>query len=137
MSMRYIKNHTCIDCCRSGIRRRYEKDPEKINKYNRKWYAAAGSEYQKRRTAFRKYYRNKNIERINLKSKEYRALYKKRISDNHKKTVKALSLVYVRSKIVEKSNIKREDVPVELINLKTMYIKIYRKLKEIRECQKA
>lgn len=82
-----------------------EKHPEKIASYKRKHYLA-------------------NREKFYQKAKVY--------SQN---SIKNLTNVYLLKQFCNRTNIKKEDVSVEILVIFKQYIKIKRLLKEKRQCQ--
>lgn len=129
------KQHTCKACEAKAQMVRYNKvknneDFKEKNKSRVKDYAKANPEKLKKyrkenRTAKNKKY-SEYRKRYWRKNEEQRAKHKIRAKRNHEHNRDELTDRYVISRLAYKSNLKKEDIPQELIEAKRAYIKLKR-----------
>lgn len=112
----------------------YSNNKEDIKKRKRDYYERLSKE-EKRKRAIK--YRENNIERVNKYSRDwYHKKGKHKYSAIAKINIDTLDDSYVKQLIRQYTSIRSHEIPKELIEAKKIYLKLKRKLKEIKNGNK-
>lgn len=123
----------CRICLRDNAKKHRKENKEKVSIRNKNW-IAKNPNYRKNLPKDKKDILNirqkKYYHKNNTRYKELRKTNSIKIKNRDKKNTDSLSNCYVRKLLMQRSNLIKNDIPLELIELKRVVIKIKRKIKE-------
>ena len=120
-SLRSNKNRTCFYCrIENQKNTRFKK-----SEYNKK--------YRLENTENIKKYIKKNSLKIKKQQKEYRLLYKERKKIKENRNVKELVEAYIATQLIKRYDIKRSQIPPEMIELKREQLMLFREIQQFKK----